>query len=247
MTNSQWQYISNILNDQRKRKYSLRAIIEGLFYLNKTGCQWRALPSCYPPYNICFYYYQLWTRTGKWASINRVLVESYRLSVGRLACPSVGIIDSQSVKNSEWGVPDKGFDGYKRIQGRKRHIVVDTLGCILAVKVTPANIPDSKVALDLCKQLQPYQRLSTLLADGGYQGKWQKKAQTQMGITVKVVKRNELHKNTPFKPLPQRWKVERTFSWLQWKRRLAKDFECDTTSSEAQIYIASIQRLLDKF
>lgn len=246
MTNSQWQVMSEILKDQRKRKYSLRLILEAIFYVSKTGCQWRLLPTCYPPYGICFYYYQLWTRNGKWAEINRRLVMYYRISQGRLACPSVGIIDSQSIKNSEWGVQEKGFDGYKRIQGRKRHIVVDTLGSIIAVKVTPANIPDSKVALQLCQQLQTYPRVGVLLADGGYQGKWIKQAQKQVNIEVKVVKRNEMHRNTPFKPLTQRWKVERTISWLQWNRRLAKDFECDTSSSETQIYIANMYRLLKK-
>jgi putative transposase len=244
MTNSQWQVISEILKDQRKRKYSLRLIVEAIFYLSKTGCQWRLLPTCYPPSGICFYYYQLWTRNGKWAEMNRLLVEQYRVSQGRLASPSVGIIDSQSVKNSEWGVQEKGFDGYKRIQGRKRHIIVDTLGCVIGVKVTAANIPDSKVALQLCQQMKAYPRV--LLADGGYQGKWIKQAQKQLKMEVKVVKRNEMHKNTPFKPLPQRWKVERTISWLQWNRRLAKDYECDTASSETQIYIANIYRLLKK-
>jgi putative transposase len=245
MTNSQWQVISEILKDQRKRKYSLRLIVEAIFYLSKTGCQWRLLPTCYPPSGICFYYYQLWTRNGKWAEMNRLLVEQYRVSQGRLASPSVGIIDSQSVKNSEWGVQEKGFDGYKRIQGRKCHIIVDTLGCVIGVKVTAANIPDSKVALQLCQQMKAYPRV--LLADGGYQGKWIKQAQKQLKMEVKVVKRNEMHKNTPFKPLPQRWKVERTISWLQWNRRLAKDYECDTASSETQIYIANIYRLLKKF
>jgi transposase len=94
--------------------------------------------------------------------------------------------------------------------------------------------------------MQAYPRVGLLLADGGYQGKWIKQVQKLMNIEVKVVKRNEMHRNTPFKPLPQRWKVESAISWLQWNRRLAKDFECDTTSSDTQIYIANIYRLLKK-
>lgn len=246
MTDSQWQFIAKILDNQRKRKYSFRLILNGLFYLNRTGCQWRSLPKTYPPFSICFYYYQLWQRNGLWVKINQCLVEAYRCRQGKDRSPSVGIIDSQSVKNSEWGVPDKGFDGYKRIKGRKRHIVVDTLGCLLVVIVTAANLSDSKVAPTVCKRLQAmgYERLATILADGGYRGKWQKWLLKCWGWVVKIILRKDT--NT-FQILPKRWIVERTFAWLQWNRRLSRDFECETNSAEAQIYIAHIYRLLRKF
>ncbi|MDX1904554.1 MAG: transposase [Thermonemataceae bacterium] len=103
LTNSRWQYIVKILNDQRKRKYSLRRILDTLFYLNKTGCQWRMLPKTYPPFGICFYYYRQWTKKGTWHKINKALVQLYREKQGRKASPSLGIIDSQSIKNSAWG------------------------------------------------------------------------------------------------------------------------------------------------
>ena len=172
LTDSQWEVIEEILNDQRKRKYALRSIINAILYLNRSGCQWRMLPKDYPPYGSCFYYYRKWTRDGTWVRINTSLNRKVRKRAGRKPSPSVGVIDSQSVKNSERGVIDKGFDGYKKIQGRKRHIVIDTLGLILAAVVHPANIHDSKKALAVSERLKKmrYRRLKIILADQAYAG-----------------------------------------------------------------------------
>lgn len=246
MTDSQWEVMQDILNDQRKRKYSLRQILNGIFYLNKTGCQWRLLPKEYPPYQSCYYYFRKWKLNGMWKKLNKVLVQTFRQSLNREKSPSIGIIDSQSVKCSEWGVPDKGFDGNKRIQGRKRHIVVDTLGCVLAVVVHSANRHDSKGGILVLEELfnQKYYRLVKIIADKAYKGIIHYIAAVIFGWVIQVF---ELAQAKKFQVIPQRWKVERTFAWMHWDRRLSKDFECDPTSSQAMIYISSIHRVIRKF
>ena len=246
LTDSRWEVIKSLLNDQRKRKYSLREIFNGIFYINKSGCQWRMLPKEYPPYSLCFYYYRKWTKDGTWKKLNTRLVRLLRTKSKRKSSPSVGIIDSQSIKNSERGVIDKGFDGNKWIQGRKRHIVTDTLGNILSAIVHPANYHDSKGAYPVLKELKKmnFKRLHTILADQAYRGKLVKWAKEQLEWNLKVV-----HSETSdegFKTLPTRWIVERTISWLMWSRRLSKDFEAELDSAESQVYIANLYRCLSK-
>ena len=246
LTDSQWEVIQDILNDQRKRKYSLRSILNGIFYLLKSGCQWRLLPKEYPPFQSCYYYFRKWKRLGIWELINKAIVELYRIKQNRAASPSIGIIDSQSVKCSEWGVVEKGFDGKKRIQGRKRHIIIDSLGCLLTVVCHKANQHDSKGGLLVLEQLfkQYYRRIVKIIADQAYKGDIHDVAATKYGWMIDNV---ELPRGKKFKVIPQRWKVERNFAWMNWDRRLSKDFECDTSSSQAMIYISNIYRLIRKF
>lgn len=246
LTDSQWEVMEDILDDQRKRKYSLREIINGILYLNKTGCQWRLLPNEYPPYRSCFYYFRKWIREGIWQKINKGLNELFRVKNGRNSSPSIGIIDSQSVKSSEWGVPEKGVDGFKKVKGRKRHIVVDSLGCILAVVVHAANIHDSKGAVLLFKELseQKYYRIITILADAAYRGEIKTIASLLYGWLIQVF---TISDSKEFKVIPQRWKVERNFAWCNWDRRLSKDYECETDSAAAFVYISNIHRLIRKF
>lgn len=246
LTDSQWEIIKDILDDQRKRKYSLRDILNGILYLTKSGCQWRMLPRNYPPYRSVFYYFRKWIKDETWKKINKGLNELYRHKNDRSDSPSVGIIDSQSIKNSEWGVPDKGFDGRKRIQGRKRHIITDTLGCILAVIVHNANQHDSKGAVQLLKELfdQKYNRLIKIIGDKAYRGEIHKIAAVLYGWIIEVFELPQIKK---FVVIPQRWKVERNFAWLNWDRRLSKDYECETDSAAAFVYISNIRRLIRKF
>ena len=245
MTDSQWEVIEEILGDQRKRKYSLRQILNALFYLNRSGCQWRMIPKEYPPYGICFYYYRKWSRDKTWERLNQALNRLVRLQAGRKSSPSVGVIDAQSVKNSERGVIDKGFDGNKKIQGRKRHIVIDTLGLILVAVVHPANIHDSKGAYGVLSRLKEmnYRRMKMILADQGYRGCLSIWVEQHCKWLLKIVKPVPEDR---FSVIPMRWKVERTFSWLMWQRRLSRDFECMLDSAENQIYIANIYRCLRK-
>ena len=174
LTDSAWQVIDQILADKRKRKYSLRAIFNALLYVTKMGCQWRQMPNDLPPWLVCYYYFWIgppkrWRNEGKWERLNKTLVERRRQKANRHASPSVGVIDSQSVKNSEWGVVLKGFDGNKKVQGRKRHLVVDTLGLVLVV-VHAANQHDSPAARAVLSSLarQGYERLTKILADSAY-------------------------------------------------------------------------------
>ena len=246
LTDSQWEVMEDILNDKRKRKYSLREILNGVFYLKKSGCQWRLLPKEYPPYQSCYYYFRKWTKTGQWKAINKALNELYRLKNKRAASPSVGIIDSQTVKSSEWGVPDKGFDGHKKINGRKRHIVIDTLGCILAVVVHSANKHDSKGAILLLKELfdQKYNKIFKIIGDHAYRGIIHNIAAVFYGWMIEVFSWPLIKE---FIVIPQRWKVERSFAWCNWDRRLSKDYECETDSAAAFVYISNIHRLIRKF
>jgi len=246
LTDSAWQVIQEILADKRKRKYSLRTIFNALLYITKTGGQWRQMPNDLPPWPLCYYYFWKWRNDGTWEKINKALVERRRKKARREASPSVGVIDSQSVKCSEWGVVPKGYDGHKKVNGRKRHIVVDTLGLVLVVVVHAANIHDSPAARLVVSRLtrQGFERLNKILADSAYGKKlaaWMKKS---YGLVLEVVKVKEL---SGFQVIPMRWKVERTFAWMNWSRRLSKDYECGVSSHESFVYLSNINRMLKHF
>ncbi|WP_345245568.1 IS5 family transposase [Nibrella saemangeumensis] len=245
MTDSAWKVIEEILADKRKRKHSLRVILNALLYVTKTGCQWRQMPNDLPPWQLCYYYFSKWRDDGTWLKINQKLVKRRRVKAKREASPSVGVIDSQSVKSSEWGVPHKGFDGHKKVNGRKRHIVVDTLGLILIVVVHAANRHDSKGARKVLERLakQGYERLSLILGDSAYGKELAKWAKKTLKLVITAIKVSEL---AGFQVVPMRWKVERTFSWLNWSRRLSKDYECDCSSAESFVYLANIYRISRK-
>lgn len=246
LTDSAWQVIQDSLADKRKRKHSLRSIFNALLYVTKTGCQWRQMPNDLPPWPICYYYFWKWRNDGTWERLNQALVRRRRLKAGRQASPSVGVIDSQSVKCSEWGVVPKGYDGHKKVNGRKRHLVVDTLGLVLVVVVHAANVHDSPAARLVVSRLakQGFERLTKLLADSAYGKKlarWMKKT---VGLVLEVVRVSEL---AGFRVVPMRWKVERTFAWMNWSRRLSKDYECGVSSHESFVYLSNINRMLRHF
>ncbi|QHV99301.1 IS5 family transposase [Spirosoma endbachense] len=179
--------------------------------MTKTGCQWRLLPNDLPPWPLCYYCFWNWRNQGNWQKLNKAVVERRRQKAGRDGSPSVGVIDSQSVKCSEWGVFPKGYDGPKKVNGRKRHIVVDTLGLVLVVVVHAANQHESPAARVVLTRLaeREYERMSKILADSAYGKKlasWLKKS---FGLLLEVVKVSEL---SAFHVVPMSWKVERTFS-----------------------------------
>ena len=245
LTDSNWKIIAYILDDQRKRKYSLRSIFNAILYLNRTGVQWRMLPKDFPPYGTVSYYYHKWRKSGKYFVINRLLVKLYRKEQGRCASPSVTMIDSQTVKHSLWGQGVKGFDGHKRIKGRKRHITVDTLGLVLVAWVTVANRHDVKAGKIVFKKLikSGFDRLRILIGDSAYESMEKLLAKTYRW-TLKVTKVSDTVKG--FHPVPQRWKVERTFAWLNWNRRIIVDYERLLSSSQAMVYIANSAYILRK-
>ncbi|MFO1432682.1 MAG: IS5 family transposase [Candidatus Competibacteraceae bacterium] len=249
LSDQEWKIIKEIL--EREEPYTtghppevdLREIWNAIFYINKTGCQWQYLPHDFPPPTTVNYHYLKWMRKGIYQKVNEVLRQQLRKKIGRNENPSAAIIDSQSVKGTrESGQQESGFDGGKLVKGRKRHIIVDTMGYLLVVLVHAASIVDCKGAKPVIEKL--FETLNTvklIWADGGYKGKlidWVKK---EFDCVLEIVKKK---KKKGFHVLPRRWVVERTFAWLTRFRRLSKDYEKQPSSSEAMVYVASIRLML---
>src|ERR1700690_867375 len=169
VSNSQWQIISKFLDTQRNRKYELREIVNAILYLVKTGCQWRMLPNDFPQWQLVYYYFSVWKKNGVLEEIHESLVEKIRKQGGKNEEPSVAIIDAQSVKNTLISCESKGFDAGKKIKGIKRHIIVDTLGLILAVVIQSASVQDRDGAVDVIdKLIESWKKVIKIFADGGY-------------------------------------------------------------------------------
>jgi putative transposase len=168
----QWQVIENIQNDKRVRSHSLRSIWNAIFYITKTGCQWRMLPKDYPPWQTVYYYFSKWKKEGLIEEVHDTLVKKIRINSGKNALPTVGIMDSQSVKTTAVAGEERGYDAGKKIKGRKRHIIVDTLGLLLSVIVHSADIQDRNGARLVMESIRfKYGSIKKIFADGGYAGK----------------------------------------------------------------------------
>jgi putative transposase len=254
----------------RPRLHSPREILNAVFYVLKSGCQWRMLPRDFPPWKTVFHYFRMWRLDGTWERLNRTMRRLLRENLGRDPEPSAGIVDAQSAKSTGVGGEQRGFDGGKKVSGRKRHLLVDTEGLVVEARVHSAKVPDQD---GIRRLLQPARsrlpRLSYLWVDAGYRGRGKDWVEHAFGVEVEVVNRSpkpppekvmevwarewfkeghemdlgKLPTRPGFENLPRRWVAERTFAWITHNRRMAKDYERVCSTGEAFIH-AAMTRLI---
>lgn len=241
LTDSQWQVIKDFLGTGRKRKHCLRGIIDAIFKLNRTGCQWRNLESPFP-WQTVYYYFRKWKFTGSWAAMLAQLVKDERVRQGRHPGPSACAVDSQSAKKGAFVSLDTGLDGGKLVNGRKRHLAVDTLGLPIAMFVSAANVHDGEAGIELLWQMDlATKRLGLVRGDRHYGGYF-KECAAIYKWRVETVQRPESQRG--FVPETGRWQVERSFAWFNFFRRLSRDYEKTAESSVAFMQITFIDIIL---
>lgn len=251
LTDQQWAVIEPLLPKAlpggRPRSVDMRRVVDAVLYLVKTGCQWRLLPSDFPPWQTVYWYFKILRQEGQLTHIQQMLVKRVRRKEGKRSFPTVAILDSQSVKTGKMVSESKGFDGGKRVKGRKRHIAVDVLGLPLAIYVSSANTHDKRggeVVLERMSRWLP--GVKKIYADGGYSGlPFRKLAKRILGATLSI-KAGIGQKFKGFKPIPKRWVVERSFAWLGDYRRLDKDQERHSWNSVAIVRWATVAMMLKR-
>ena len=255
LTDEQWAILTPMIppakqstRGGRPRTVDMREVLNTLFYLNRSGCQWDMLPHDLLPKSTVYDYFAQWRDDGTWAKMVQALREQTRVQAGREPTPSAICIDSQSVKTTEMGGPERGYDGGKKINGRKRHLLVDTLGLLLAVLITSASLDDGIAAPILLGDITPraFPRLVTIFADQKYRNHaldvWM--AEHRGGWRIEVKARPAGTKG--FTPLEKRWVIERTNAWHGRYRRNSKDYERSVESSTAMIQISNIHLMLNR-
>jgi putative transposase len=250
LSDAQWTHLQSCLPtpkaEGRPRTHSLHDILDAIFYVLKSGCQWRLLPHDFPPWSTVYYHFRRFRLSGLWHRILKVLHAAERKRVGKDPQPTAAIMDSQSVKTVEESAHPSGYDAHKNVKGRKRHLLVDALGLPLSVYVTPADAQDRVGAQCLLAALKPLlPRLKKIWADGAYTGEklagWCKE---QGEWELEIVERSA--DTEGFAVLPHRWIVERTLGWLMRNRRLSKDYERMVQTSETYIKVAMIRLILKR-
>jgi len=242
----EWMQIAPYLPESkatgRPREIAWREIMNGIFYIVKNGCVWRALPHDLPAWQTVYYYFRLFQKNQVWEKFNTLIRERVRVKEGREPQASAMIIDSQSAKSAEGG-DEIGFDGGKLVKGRKRNLITDTIGLVVLAKVTAANVQDvhagKQILSELKKRTELISRLQKIFADGGYRGELLKWVKDELHAEMEIVLK--LGQQKGFQVLPKRWVIERTNAWVTRNRRMARDYERLAQSSEAFIYILMIR------
>jgi putative transposase len=248
LSDAEWtrlrSYLPSLKAETRLRTHSLRDVLDAIFYIVRSGCAWRLLPHDFPPWSSVYYHFRRFRLSGLWSLILKGVRADERKRVGKDPQPTAAIIDSQSVKTTEESAHPSGYDAHKNVKGRKRHLLVDTLGLPLSVYVTSADVQDRVGARCLLAGLKPFvPRLKKVWADGAYAGEklagW---LEEQGGWELEIIARDREAKG--FEMLPKRWIIERSFSWLIRNRRLSKDYERLVQTSETFIEVAMIRLIL---
>jgi transposase len=243
MSDAEWAVVKDLLpvpgwlsgRGGRPEGYCHRQMIDAVRYLVDNGIKWRAMPADFPPWPRVYAFFARWRDKGLVTELHDRLREAVRAGEGRSTEPSAGVVDSQSVKaDATVTFGSRGFDAGKKINGRKRHLLTDTLGLLLAVLVTPASVTDRDGARSLLSAAAGrFRRLARVWADGGYTGHLTDWTSQHLGLVLDIVRRGEDARG--FQPLPRRWVVERSFAWFLRSRRLVRDYERRTDTSEAVI------------
>lgn len=245
LTDFQWEVIEDLFPEQEICDHSLREVIDAIFWILRTGSQWRNMESKYPPWPAVYHHFRKWKLDGRFEEMNQRLNEMERYSEDREDRPSAVCTDSQSVKISSFISSDVGVDGGKKIKGRKRHIITDTMGLILGVVITAANAHDGTVGIKVFGKIKVLlQRVKKVFADGSYKGSFEDFIKELLKAEVEISSRSPTEKG--FVPLKVRWVSERTFGWFNFFRRLDKDYEKTIESSAAWILLANSQIILSR-